>query len=92
MDLLETMLVVLRDAQEVSNKKTLANDPERGSAQKFAGNCIMVTRNIVNSLNELYYENDIPTRASLVHFSHAGWAVEIIEIDKPTTIMYGERK
>lgn len=81
MRLLDTMLVVLRNAQEVSNSKTLANDPGRASAQKFTANCIMVTRNIVTSLNELYSDNDIQTRATMVHFSDKGWAVEFHKVD-----------
>lgn len=86
MRLLDTMLVVLRDAQEVSNNKTLANDPERGAAQKFTANCIMVTRNIVTSLNELYSDNDIPTRATMVHLPNKGWTVEFKKINE------GEKK
>lgn len=86
MYLLDTMLVVLRNAQAVSNRKTLANDPERASAQKFAANCIMVTRNIVTSLNELYSDNDIQTRATMVHLPDVGWSVEFKEINE------GEKK
>ena len=81
MHLLDTMLVVLRNAQEVSNRKTLANDPDRVASQKFTANCIMVTRNIVTSLNELYYDNDIKTRATMVHLPDKGWTVEFKKID-----------
>lgn len=77
-NLLDTMLVVLRNAQEVSNRKTLAKDPHRASSQKFTASCIMVTRNIVASLNELYFDNGSETRASLVHFADKGWAIEFI--------------
>lgn len=90
MRLLETMLVVLRNAQEVSNRKTLANDPERASAQKFTANCIMVTRNIVTSLNELYSDIGSKYRVSMVHFSDKGWAVELLEISTEITIDTGE--
>lgn len=76
MKLLDTTLVVLREAQTVSNLKTLANDPDRRSAQKFAANCIMVMRNVVNSLNEWYSENDNDTRAVLAHLPDEGWSVE----------------
>ena len=82
MHLLDTMLVVLRNAQAVSNRKTLANDPERASAQKFAANCIMVTRNIVTSLNELYSDNYSLTRVTLVHLPDEGWSVEFHQVDE----------
>lgn len=81
-DLLETMLVVLRDAQRVSTLKTLANDPDRGAAQKFAANCIMVTRNIITSLNELYFDNDTPIRVVLVHLPDEGWSLEFHETNE----------
>lgn len=80
-NLLGTMLVVLRDAQEVSNRKTLAKDPERASAQKFSANCIMVMRNIMTSLNELYFDKGIPTRVTLAHLPDKGWTIEFNEID-----------
>lgn len=81
MHLLDTMLVVLRNAQEVSNRKTLANDPDRVASQKFTANCIMVTRNIVTSLNELYFDKGIPTHATMVHLPDKGWTVEFKKID-----------
>lgn len=81
LDLLDTMVVVLRNAQKVSNSKTLSNDPDRTSAQRFTANCIMVTRNIMTSLNELYSDNDIPTRVVLAHLPDEGWSVEFHQVD-----------
>lgn len=90
-DLIDTMLVVLRNAQEVSNRKTLANDPERASAQRFTANCIMVMRNIMTSLNELYSDIDSPTRVTMVHLPDVGWSVELHKVYRePQTTMEKE--